>query len=160
MRIKIKKMHPDAKMPIKLGDSSDFCFDVYAVNDGEWLNEKVVKYDIGIAFEIVRDAEPLDVANNINLKESPLLLSIDGRPRSSVWKTGLSLSNCEGTIDEAYRGNVSFVFYDVVPELPKYKKGDRIGQIKVGFTVPIEFEWSNDLTETKRGSGGYGSTGK
>lgn len=160
MKIKIKKLHPDAKMPKKLTTPTDFCFDVYAVNDGEWLNERVVKYDIGLAFEIVRDAEPLDVKDYINLKESPLLLSIDGRARSSVYKTGLVLTNAVGTIDEEYRGGVSFVFYDIVPDLPKYEKGDRIGQIKVGITLPIEFEWADELNESRRGEGAYGSSGK
>ena len=67
-------------------------------------------------------------------------ISIDLRPRSSVWKTGLVLSNCEATIDEDFTGEVSAIFYKVAPgEI--YKPGDRIGQVKLdklkGFKVGL-----------------------
>ena len=86
--------------------------------------------------------------------------SIDFRPRSSIWKTGMVLSNSVGTIDDLYRGEVSAVFYHVFPNMPRYKVGDRIGQIKLGFTLPIEFEEVDELSDTERGDGGYGSTGR
>ena len=70
------------------------------------------------------------------------------------------MSNCEGTIDEGYTGEVSAVFYHVMPHMPRYKVGDKIGQIKVGITFPIEFEEVYELDDTTRGAGGYGSTGK
>ena len=70
------------------------------------------------------------------------------------------LSNCEGTIDETYRGEVFAVFYHVIPGLPRYNVGDRIGQIKLGVTLAIEFEEADELSDTDRGAGGYGSTGR
>ena len=71
------------------------------------------------------------------------------------------LSNCEGTLDELYRGEVKAYFYEVVPGKEKYKVGDRIGQVKLGFTLPIEWEVVEDIdTNTERGIGGFGSTGK
>lgn len=87
-------------------------------------------------------------------------LSIDARPRSSVWKTGMVLSNCEGTIDENYTGEISAVFYHVMPNMPRYKVGDRVCQIKLGLAIPMEFVQVQELNETDRGSNGYGSTGK
>lgn len=69
------------------------------------------------------------------------------------------LSNSEGTIDELYRGEVSAVFYHVMPDMPRYRVGDKIGQIKIGTTSPIEFEEVEELSETERGCGSYGSTG-
>ena len=70
------------------------------------------------------------------------------------------LSNCEGTLDELYRGEIKAVFYHVNPFKKKYKVGDRIGQIKLGFTLPIEFKEVKDLdTDTERGTRGFGSTG-
>jgi dUTP pyrophosphatase len=45
-------------------------------------------------------------------------------------------------------------------DLPKYEVGDRIGQIKIGYTSPIEFVEIKELTDTERGAGGFGSTGK
>lgn len=69
------------------------------------------------------------------------------------------LSNCEGTIDELYRGEVCAVFYHVIPDMPRYKSGDRIGQIKLGITLPIKFEEVEELDDTERGNRGFGSTG-
>ena len=70
------------------------------------------------------------------------------------------LSNCYGTIDEGYRGEVSAVFYHINTNLPRYRVGDRIGQINLGFTQPMEFEVVDNLAPTDRGANGYGSTGR
>ena len=89
-----------------------------------------------------------------------MIFSIDARPRSSVWKTGMILSNCEGTIDELYRGEVSAVFYHVMPNMPRYKVGDRVCQIKLGWTEHLDFVEVEELNMTERADGSYGSTGK
>ena len=68
-----------------------------------------------------------DLGEGIDFAESPMLLSIDFRPRSSVWKTGMVLANCEGTIDEHYTGEVAAIFYDIMPDMPNYEVGDKIG---------------------------------
>lgn len=47
-----------------------------------------------------------------------------------------------------------------MPNMPKYEPGDRVAQMKIGFTVPIEFVEVDELDETERGGGGFGSTGK
>jgi len=52
------------------------------------------------------------------------------------------------------------VFYHLFPDLPKYEVGDKIGQIKLGLTIPMEFEEAEELGKTSRGDGAYGSTGK
>ena len=175
MKIKYKKLNEDAKTPYKKYDD-DFCYDLYASSDAMPVYDdngnlipNLWKYETGIAFEIVRDNELIfkdylgDKScreESIDFKTSPLKLSIDARPRSSVFKTGLSLANCEGTIDEPFRGGVCAYFYDIIPELPKYKKGDRIVQVKVGITFPVEWVESEELSDTERGSGGFGHTGK
>ena len=111
--------------------------------DGKrWL--KVIEYPMQERFRLLAEAA----------------YSIDFRPRSRIWKTGMDLSNSVGTIDDLYRGEVSAVFYHVFPNMPRYKVGDRIGQIKLGFTLPIEFEEVDELGRTPRGDGGYGSTGR
>lgn len=175
MKIRYKKLNPDAKTPYKKNDG-DFCYDLYASTDAMRVYDddgnllpNVVKYGTGIAFEIVRDSEPiytdylgekLCCEKTIDFINSPLKLSIDARPRSSIFQTGLSLCNSCGTVDEPYTGEVCAYFYDIVPELPKYKKGDRIVQVKVGVTFPIEWEEVGEIRETERGDGGFGSTGK
>jgi dUTP pyrophosphatase len=147
IRVNVKKLDEKAVLPYKTYER-DFCYDVVATSCEE-IAPNVWKYGIGLAFEIV---VPDDIRH--------YNLSIDLRPRSSVWKTGMVLSNCEGTIDELFRGGVSAVFYHVLTNMPRYDVGDRIGQIKLGWTRPIEFVEVEELSDSERGDGGYGSTGK
>jgi dUTP pyrophosphatase len=172
MKVEIKKLSFEAKTPEKVY-GSDFCYDIFASSDAEPVYDKegnllpgVIKYHTGIALQLVRGNEPILQKYETpykwyNLKDSPFILDIDARPRSSVFKKGLSLCNCEGTIDESYTNEILVFFYDIVPSLPKYKKGDAIAQIKIGVTIPMDFievnEFSN--TNTERGLNGFGSTG-
>lgn len=171
MKVKIEILNEKAVIPFKTYNE-DFCYDVVAVSEEE-VAPNVWKYGLGFALQIERGSEPLwmgkhydgmskwsDPTFRFDMATSPLNLSIDFRPRSSVWKTGMVLSNSEGTIDELYTGEISAVFYHVMPDMPRYKVGDRIGQIKIGATFPIEFVEVDKLSETERGGGSYGSTGK
>ena len=104
MRVKVKKLSSNAKLPYKKYDS-DFCYDLYATSCEE-IAPNVYKYGLGLAFQIERAYEKIFEAGGyrsditIDTSMMPLNLSIDIRPRSSVWKTGMVLSNCEGTVDE------------------------------------------------------------
>lgn len=168
MKVRVKKIDDKAVIPYKTYDK-DFCYDVVATSCKE-VAPNVYKYGLGLAFQIVRDGfKPMfgqreyvgyGFADDLSTRLKDVNLSIDFRPRSSVWKTGLSLANCEGTIDELYRGEVSAIFYHVMPTMPKYEVGDRIGQIKIGITFPVEFVEVDELDDTERGAGGYGSTGR
>lgn len=149
MKVKVKKLHPDAKIPVKAeGHERDFCYDCTAVSCEE-IAPNVYKYHLGLAFEIVNE----DGSEEI-------IYDIEGRPRSSVWKTGMELSNCVATIDDIYRGEVCAIFYHLLPNMPKYEVGDRVVQICLGKTEKMEFEEADELSETVRGTGGFGSTGK
>ena len=139
----------ESQFPFKKYDE-DFCYDVVATSCTE-IAPNVYKYGIGLAFQIERVG---------GLAVAPMKLSIDLRPRSSVWKTGMVLSNSTGTIDETYTGEVSAIFYHLFPDMPIYKVGERIGQIKIGLTYPIKFVEVDELDGTMRGAGGFGSTGK
>lgn len=173
MKVKIKKLSPNAVIPNK-AYPLDFCYDVTAVSEEE-VAPNVWKYGLGLAFQIERGQEiiaqsdakatmmngvRLFLDTTLNMKNCPFNLSIDFRPRSSVWRTGMVLSNCEGTIDEGYINEVSAVFYHVMPNMPRYKIGDRIGQIKIGVTFPIDFVEVNELEKRDRSMNGWGSTGK
>lgn len=166
IKIKLKKLNENAQLPIK-SKEGDLCYDVYAVDEEE-VAPNVWRYKLGFSYEIVRDKITLENYDTvkcggglqIDLVNSPIVISIDFRPRSSIWKTGMVLANSEGTLDEFYRGEAMAVFYHVIKELPRYTVGERIGQIKLGFSYPCEFEFVNEVNEsTERGSGGFGSTG-
>lgn len=147
MKLKIKKLNPNAVIPFKTHDN-DFCYDCVAVSREE-LAPNIYKYGLGFAYEMVKDNGSDNIINDIDI-----------RPRSSVWKTGMILSNCIGTGDEPYRGELSVVFYHIFPNMPKYEVGDKIAQICIGTTEKIDFEEVNELGNTDRGTGGFGSTGK
>ena len=162
MKIKFLKFHPDARIPEKAYEG-DFCYDVYAVSEEE-VAPNVWKYGLGFGLQIERDIEKIIkrpdglVGFALDLQYSPINLSIDIRPRSSVWKTGMSLSNCEGTGDEGYTNEYSAVFYHVMPNMPRYKVGDKIAQLKIGITFPIDFVAVTEFNDTERGMRGYGSS--
>ena len=171
MIVKFKRFHKDAKIPTQAYDK-DFCVDLYAVSEEE-IAPNVWKYGFGFGLQIERDNEIIEKGisysdksyeliggKEIRFDNSPIKLSIDIRPRSSVWKTGMVLSNCEGTIDEGYTNQISAVFYHVLTDMPRYKAGDKIAQAKIGFTLPIRFVEVDELDETERGLKGYGSSDK
>lgn len=160
MKVKFKKYDKDARIPQK-AYAKDFCYDVYAISEEE-IAPNVWKYGFGFGLQIERDIELLEdnAIKYLDLKSSPVNLSIDIRPRSSVWKTGMVLSNCEGTGDEGYTNSYSAVFYHVMPDMPRYRVGDKIAQLKIGITFPIKFVEVEEFDETERGMRGYGSSGR
>lgn len=162
MKVKFKKLRENAKLPTKAHDD-DFCYDVYAC-DCEEVAPNVYKYPLGFALQINQNEQVKLPDMNFSVFSAmhsyyKTILSIDFRPRSSVWKTGMVLCNCEPTIDRGYTGEIALYFYHVMPDMPKYESGDRIAQMKIGFTVPIEFIEVEELNETDRKDGGFGSTG-
>ena len=145
MKIKIKKFDDSVKPP-KEAHAGDYGYDVYAVSEEE-VAPNVWKYGLGLAMQPIRES-----------KYEGKKICIDFRCRSSVWKTGMILSNCIGTIDEIYTGEVKAVFYHIMPNMPRYKVGDKIGQLTLSITEPMEFIEVESLDKTERGDGGFGST--
>ena len=139
MKVKIKKLHPDAVIPkyAKLGDAG---MDLVAISE-EW-NEyyTMVTYDTGLSIEIPEGYVGLLF------------------PRSSIVKTELELANSVGVIDSGYRGPIMFKFrYN--EEGMVYDVGDRVGQIIIMPYPQVEFEEVEELSTSDRGEGGFGSTG-
>ena len=82
-------------------------------------------------------------------------------PRSSVaTKTPLILANSVGLIDAGYRGELKAVFYNTSNTAYVVDEGTRLIQICGASLMPVSFELVDTLSETSRGEGGYGSTGK
>ena len=82
------------------------------------------------------------------------------RPRSGLaLKFGLSIVNSPGTIDSDYRGEIQICLINLGQDTVKLEKGERIAQLVICPIARAEFQVVEALTETERGSGGYGSTG-
>lgn len=142
-----KKTNENAVMPSK-AHGDDFCYDCYAVSEEE-VAPNVWKYGLGFALQIEDRNKPADISRCFTF-----------RPRSSVWKTGMILSNSEGTIDDSYTGEISAVFYHVMPNMPRYKVGDKIVQFHLETSDNIMFVETDELNKTERGDNGYGSSDK
>lgn len=138
--VRFKKLHPDAVAPI-YGTEFSAGADLTAVSD-PIIGEGYIEYKTGLAVEI-----PVGYVGLIF-------------PRSSISKKSMILANGVGVIDADYRGEISFRFKKMKTLGDEYAKGDRIGQmIIVPFPV-VQYEEVDELSETVRGVGGYGSTGK
>ena len=143
LKIKIKKLHQNAVIP-KYAINGDAGLDLTAVSKSTDENSCIV-YKTGIAIEIPRGYVGLIF------------------PRSSISKVNLSLSNAVGIIDSGYNGEITFKFIKGDRNhifTPEYNVGDRVGQLIIMPYPQIEFEEVSEISETERGSGGYGSTGK
>jgi dUTP pyrophosphatase len=144
MKIKFQKLHPDAATPsyAKPGDAG---LDLTAV--GFQVTPSYISYKTGLAFEIPEGYVGLLF------------------PRSSNSKKQLLLTNSVGVIDSGYRGEIEFRFKlvgnGVIPEgdLDIYQVGDKVGQILILPYPQIELQEENNLSDSERGTDGFGSTG-
>ena len=151
MEVKIKKLYEDSILPTK-AHATDAGYDLYA-HSKSYDNDGNVVYGSGVAMEIPQGYVGLVF------------------PRSSNAKKDLILSNSVGVIDSGYRGEISFKFKPssviekpdlaYIPEsIAKYEIGERIGQIIIMSYPEIEFIEVDKLSDSERGIGGYGSSGK
>lgn len=93
--------------------------------------------------------------------EIPLGFEIQVRPRSGLsFKTGLMVVNSPGTIDSDYRGEVKVILGNLGSKEEIIHHGDRIAQLVLCPVWQANFVEADDLSDTARGSGGFGSTGK
>lgn len=142
VKMRYKKLFESAVAPKHMSDGAAG-FDLTAVSC-ESVGD-IVCYGTGLAFEIPQG-------------HVGLLF-----PRSSVANKKLILSNCVGVIDEDYRGEVMFKYrriHDGDAESVDYQIGERVGQMVVVKRELMEFEEVGELSDTVRGTGGFGSTGK
>ncbi|MCX7977972.1 MAG: dUTP diphosphatase [Bdellovibrionaceae bacterium] len=93
--------------------------------------------------------------------EIPPGFEIQSRPRSGfAAKMGLTVLNTPGTIDSDYRGEVKIILINLGREPVEIRDQERIAQLVLAPVIRAEFELVQDLSETERGSGGFGSTGR
>ena len=93
--------------------------------------------------------------------EIPEGYEIQVRPRSGLAaKYGISVANAPGTIDPDYRGEIKVILVNLSNEVFELKPGERIAQLVVAQFTRIEWECVEQLSDTERGAGGFGSTGR
>ena len=141
MQVKIKRLKPNAVIPTysKEGDAGMDLVATKILSDTTFD----ITYGIDLAMEIPNGFVGLVF------------------PRSSIRKYDLILSNSVGVIDSGYRGEIQATFKKTNGlDSISYNVGDRIAQIMIIPHPPIEFDEVDELSDTQRGEGGFGSTGK
>jgi len=95
------------------------------------------------------------------IMEIPEGWEVQVRPRSGLaLKHGITLPNSPGTIDSDYRGEVGVIVLNAGSDAFTVTHGDRIAQMVVAPVVQAEFALADAVSETQRGAGGFGSTGR
>lgn len=149
MKIKFKKLNEKAIIPTR-AHATDAGFDLVAVSkDFDHVHGCIV-YGTGIAVEIPQGYVGLVF------------------PRSSIAAHALTLTNSVGVIDSGYRGEIMAKFVPTTAPILAisgngadmyYNTGERIAQLVIMPIPEIEFEEVDTLSDSERGTGGYGSTG-
>ncbi len=143
MLIKIKKLDESAVVP-SYAKQGDACCDVTAISYEYDAEHDLHIYHTGLAFEI------------------PEGYCLKIFPRSSNTKTECYIPNSVGVLDSGYRGEllVKYKNRDKSDKSVPYEVWDRVAQIQVTPYPVMEFEVVDELSETERGTGGFGHTGK
>ena len=140
MQIKIKKLNSEAVVP-RYSKPGDAGLDLTAISVES--NNMYTEYGTGLSIEIPEGFVGLLF------------------PRSSISNYHLSLANSVGVIDSNYRGEIKFRFKKTgtASFSNEYKVGDRVGQLMIIPYPSIELVESEELSNTSRGTGGFGSSG-
>ena len=139
--IKIKKINPKAKIP-RIATDGSACFDLSVCEPVGITQGATVKAKIGLAFEI------------------PKGYHVEIYPRSGIAGRGIIIPNSPGIIDDDYRGEIMVTLYGLFCKFEYFGAGSRIAQGRLVRNEPTEIKVVSHLTETARGAGGFGSTGK
>ena len=140
MNIKVKKLSEDAIIPTR-ANSTDAGLDLYSTQDLIVLKKTRAMIRTNISLEI-----PEGYYGRI-------------APRSGLaWKHGIDVF--AGVVDSSYRGPINVILYNSCANDFKISKGDRIAQLIIEKHYNFPIEVVEELSDTNRGSGGFGSTGK
>ncbi len=120
--------------------------------------------DAGLDLYVLEDIK-INAGETLPIKLGVACEPEDGRayflmPRSSISKTPLRLANSIGLIDGGYRGELMAMCDNIKSDSYTVEKGQRLFQIVACDCSPITYELVEDLSDTTRGTGGFGSTGK
>jgi dUTP pyrophosphatase len=143
MKIRIKRLHPEAHLPAYAhGPLEDAGMDVRTVETC-----------------LLEPSVPKALATGLAL-EIPSGYEVQVRPRSGLaLKHAITLANSPATIDPGYRGELKVILLNLGKEPYQVNAGDRIAQLVVARYEAVEWDES-DLSQSRRGEGGFGSSGR
>ena len=141
MKVRVKKLNEVAQLPIRATPGS-VCYDVYSVKRILLSPMERTIVPTGLAFEL------------------PEGMGLEIRPRSGLASKGFIILNSPGTLDSDYRGELLIICMNLSDKNIVINVGDRIAQVRLFRTIELEWEEIKELSETKRGEGKLGSTGR
>lgn len=147
--MRIKKLHPDAIVPT-YATAGAACFDLHANGDASLVGES------GLPIEFF-DGCTFRTGLAVEVPEGHVMLIYSRSGHG--FKNDTRLANCVGVIDSDYRGELMVRLMNEGTEPFIVRKGDRIAQAMVMPVQQVSFEVVEELGETERGAGGFGSTG-
>ena len=144
VKVLVKKLDPKVQLPSYITEGSSGMDLMAFIKDSIKIAPNTTALiPTGISIAISNDVE------------------IQIRPRSGLAaKSSISVLNTPGTIDSDYRGELKIILFNHSNQEFVVKNNDRIAQMVLMPVLKIDFEEVDDLPETLRGSGGFGSTGK
>lgn len=149
--VKVKKLDPKAKMPI-FGSREAACADLFACIDPDPV--------FGDSAKMIHEKQTVMIGTGLAMEiQSGCVGLIFARSGLSV-KGGLAPANKVGVIDSDYRGEIKVALHNHGSETSMVSHGDRIAQIMILEVPDVTYIEVNELKETERGAGGFGSTGK
>lgn len=125
-------------------------------------SEYAAGYDLYAATNTIIDIAPhstVKIPTDIAIELQPNTFGAIFARSGLATKKGLRPSNCVGVIDADYRGNCIVALHNDTDEMMSIEPQERIAQLVIMPFIPVEFEVVDELTDTKRGDGGFGSTG-
>lgn len=156
MNVKIKLLSKTAKMPVKAHET-DACFDLYAdCPDDTYYSWDIQKDVAGIK---IRPHETVKVKTGIATAIPVGYWGAVFARSGLAAKQGLRPANCVGVIDADYRGEWIVALHNDSTETQIIRHGDRIAQAMILPVLPTTFEQVEELPDTERGAGGFGSSG-
>ena len=126
-----------------------------------YASEDAVGLDVTAGEELIlRPGERHAIATGFAI-EIPRGYEVQVRPRSGLaMKHGITCLNTPGTIDSDYRGEVKVILINLGQEPFEIRRGERIAQLVPAPVLRADFVEASELSDTERGSGGFGSTGR
>ena len=139
MKLKVKKLHVDARLPTR-AHHDDAGLDIYCYESVTLTPHQTIKVPTGVAYEV---------------PEGYVGLVWD---KSSIG--GKGIKTLGGVLDSGYRGELFVPLHNMSNESYTFEAGHKIAQMLIQKVELWEVEESDELSETKRGTGAFGSTGK
>ena len=144
LKVQFVKVHPNAKLP-------------------EYATPGAAGMDL---FNVLENPITLKSGERAKIPTGLVMILPEGfegqvRPRSGLAaKHGISLTNCVGTIDSDYRGEICCLVINHGNEPYTIKPQERIAQLVIAPVIKADVEFTDTAPDTKRSTGGFGSTGK